>query len=351
MDLGVEMLDPLAYPPNLSSAIEKAMQNMVTMGKDSFAQEYQLEIKANSDLVELDPVEISKHLSNVPHRIVPAECSVVLAAIDVGTATNLTVTCVAYGRHLIGEICDIYKFPDNGRLLPKNLPEQQTDVLLTRALVGVIENLVAPGRYRQEATGKVIPVTAIAVDRGFKTTVVDQVAAYFARRRIQVFPAKGFPSTSYYPSKATIGRADNCDLREVNGRRFLAFNADTMKLEVIQGFRGTPMTTGALSFYGSDASKVLKWAQEVAGEKLVDRYEGHRGTVYRWAPSSVGIGNHVLDSLTMNLSLAQWLRYRQPDSVATVVKTTPTPDGNVTTVQPTAPVHRKIHRRSRIVLR
>ena len=351
MDDGAEVLDPLAYPAaTMSSAIERAYYLKATMGDVAFRQEYMLTPPAEKEQIALDPVETSKRLSMVPHRTVPAECSVVLASIDVGTATALHVSVVAFGRHLKASVIDAYRFPDNGRLVPKGLPQDQQDAYLVKALVGVVTNLIAPGRYRQEATGKVVPVTAIAIDRGYRTNVVDQVAAYFARRHVAVYPAKGFSNQQYHPNRYTIGKAENVDLRTDDNKRYLAFNADTLKALVLQAFRGEPLTTGSLSLWGDDASKVYKVAAEIAGEKLMERIESSRGTIYRYAPSSVGAQNHHLDAVTMCIALATWMRYRDPDPTGAIVASS---SGTATpaTKPTTANSHHRIKKRHRIVLR
>lgn len=320
MDDGAEVIDPLAYPPTMASAIERVYYLKATMA-DGFNQEYMLTPSAEKESIALDATEVSKKLSLVPHRIVPADCSVIIAAIDVGTATALHVTVTAYGRHQKAAVIDAYRFPEEGRLLPKNLPQDQADVLLTKALVGVVANLVAPGRYRQEGTGKTVPVTAVAIDRGYRTNVVDNVAAYFNRRRIAVYPAKGFANQQYRPNRYTIGKAKDVDLREDATRRFLAYNADTLKVLVLTAFQGEPLTTGSLCLWGSESGKVYKVATQIAGEKLSERIETFRGTLYRFVPSSIGAQNHVLDSLVMNIGLATWLRYREPDAMKNIVET------------------------------
>ncbi len=313
MDDGAEVLDPLAFPPNMSSAVERVYYLKATMGEEAFNQEYLLNPPAQQESLALDATEVSNRLSHVAHRTVPAECSVLLASIDVGTATALHVTVAAYGRQQKAAIVDAYRFPDEGRLGPKDIPQEQSDKILSKALVGVITNLIAPGRYRKEVTGKAIPITAIAIDRGFRTTIVDSVAAYFIRRGVYVVPTKGFPNTHYRPSKVTVGKAENCDLRDFGDGmpRWLAYNADTLKVQVMKAFRGEPLTTGSLCLWGNEPSKVFRVAQEIAGEKLIEVYRSVRGDVYRWAMGAIGIGNHFLDTAVINLALAEWLRYRQ----------------------------------------
>lgn len=350
MDKGAEVLDPLAYPPNMSSAIERAYYLKATMGDDAFRQEFLLQPPAEKEQIALDPVETSKRLSLVPQRVVPADCSVVLAAIDVGTATALHTSVIAFGRHQKAALIDAYRYPDNGRLIPKGIPQDQADALLARAIIGVISNLVAVGRYRQEATGKPVPVTAVAIDRGFRTTVVDQVAAYFARRRITVFPAKGFSNPQYRPNRYTIGRAESVDLRLDENRRYLAYNADTLKALVLQAFKGEPLTTGSLCLWGDEPSKVYRVAAEIAGEKLAEKLESTRGTVYRYAPSSVGAQNHYLDAVTMCIALATWLRYRQPDSLKSLVDNRQTqPKDTEQQPIPATPANRRRIRRRAII--
>lgn len=321
MDVGAEVLDPLAYPPTMLSALERAYSLKAQMGEQAFRQEYLLEVPKLSKSLALDAAEVSKRLSNVPRYIVPSECKALVASIDVGTATAIHVAVVAYGPGQIASVIDAYRFPERGRLLDKNLPEPQLDAMLTKALVGVIANLTAPGRYRTEATGKPMPITAIAVDRGYRTQVVDNVARYFQRKRINVCPCKGVSNGYYRPTKQTIGKADNIDCREYDGVRWYGYNADVLKLQVLTAFQGEPMTRGSLSLFGSDPAAVYPIAQEIAGEQLLEILTGHYGQTYRWAPSSVGVGNHYLDTLVLNLGMATWLRFRSAESVESMVST------------------------------
>lgn len=350
MDKGGEVLDPLAYPPSMASAIERAYYLQATMGEEAFRQEYLLTPPTQKESIALDPTEVSKRLSLVPHRTVPSDCSVLLASIDCGTATAIHVTVTAYGRHLKAAIVDAYRFPDEGRLGPKDIPQAKADAILSKALVGVISSLVAPGRYRMEGSGKTVPITAIAIDRGYRTTVVDAVAAYFVRRRVLVYPLKGVTNTQYRPSKYTIAKATDCDLRDTDGVRWLAFNADIFKVQVLTAFRGEPLTTGSLCLWGTDSAKVFPVAKQLAGEKLMERYDTRVGEVYRWASSAVGAANHYLDCAAENLALATFLRYREPDSVAAIAASASTPSASSAQSSPALLRQTKRRRKTRIRL-
>jgi len=325
MDKGGELLDPLAFPPSMASAWERVYYLRATMGPEAFNQEYQLQTKTHSSQLRLDATEVSKRLSLVPHRVVPAECKALIASIDVGTATALHVLVLALGPGQIATIVDAYRYPDSGPLLPKNLPEPQIDKRITAALVYVVNNLCARGRYRQEGTGKPMSITAIGIDRGYRTQTIDRVAAYYLRKRINVFPMKGTSNPSYRPSKYTIAQADGIDLRENNGARYALFNADVFKALALSGLAGEPMTAGALSLWGSDSSEVFPVAQELAGEQLLEILPSRYGDTYRWASSSVGVQNHFLDDLAMALALATFLRFRLPESVAAIAHETEAP--------------------------
>ena len=315
MDAGGEVLDPLAYPPTLSSAIERAYYLKATMGDDAYKQEYQLETRTRSTTLRLDAAEVSRRLSLVPRRIVPAECKAIVATIDVGTDSGLHIAVTAYGPGQLASIVDAYRYPDSGPLLPRNLPDAQLDQALTKALVGVVANLCARGRYRHECTGKPIALSAIGIDRGYRTQTIDRVCAYYQRKRINCYALKGVSNQNYRPTRATIGRADDIDLRDYDGVRWMAYNADTLKVQALSAFEGEPLTAGALSLWGDNSADVYAAAQEIAGEQLLECLASKYGQTYRWAPSSVGAQNHYLDAVTMNLGLANWLRYRQPATV------------------------------------
>lgn len=341
MDAGAEVLDPLAYPPNLSSAIERAFVLRATMGAEAFDDEYQLKPPTTNEVAALDATEVSKKLSYVPKRVVPADCQVVLATIDVGTATALHVVVTAYGRNLKAAVIDAFRFPEHGRLAPKDATPDAQAVILTKALVGVVSNLVVPGRYRMEGTGKAVPVTAVGIDRGYRTDLVDDVARYFARRRVTVYAMKGVPHSTYRPGLSTIGKANGVDLRETDKKRWLAFDADLAKETVIGAFRGEPLTTGSLCLWGDSPGDVYPVAQQIAGEKLLEKLPSRLGKpeTYRWAPSSVGASNHYLDGASMNTALATWLRYRDPAPVEKLVASGASPS-------PSQPESRDVPRRS-----
>lgn len=331
MDAGADVLDPLAYPPSMSSAIERAYVLRATMGAEAFNAEYQLKPPTTNEVAALDATEVSKKLSCVPKRVVPADCQVVLATIDVGTATALHVVVTAYGRNLKAAVVEAFRFPEHGRLSPKDATPDAQAVALTKALVGVVSNLVVPGRYRMEGTGKTVPVTAVGIDRGYRTDLVDDVVRYFARRRIAVYAMKGVPHSTYRPGLSTIGKANGVDLREADKRRWLAFDADLAKETVIGAFRGEPLTTGSLCLWGDSPGDVYPVAQQIAGEKLLEKLPSRLGRpeTYRWAPSSVGASNHYLDGCAMNTALATWLRYRDPAPVERIVATGANPSAAI----------------------
>lgn len=319
MDAGADVFDELAFDPKTeASAIERAYRLKVQLGEEAFEIEYQGRIPEGDGQLELKPDDVAKKVNGYPKRTLPRGTLACVAFIDVGTTSKLHYSVVATGPHRVKALVDYATYPEKGSITKKDMTLDQKNRALANALVTLAAKLYTQGY--STPTGKPVRLHALWIDRGWNTETVDAVCARLQQKGyVNTVPVKGFASQSYWQgAKAVVARGNNVDMRrQDDGTLFAAQNSDAFKEETQSALLGEPLTPGSLSIFGTDPREHAALAQQLTGEKLVEKFKTARGVQYRWAAARVGAQNHFLDSTSGAIAAATWYRFLEPDAIST----------------------------------
>lgn len=341
MDRGGEVLDPEAFDHRLErSALQRARNNLLTMGRKAFEAEYQLNVEADAeDAVRIDTRLVAGRVNGCPRYTLPPGTSRIVSFIDVNSAIGLSYVVVAFGRGQVAAVIDYGRVPGNGqRLTPLNATERQVQSTVASALFDLVVRLLKQPYL--DAKGKPVPLGSVWIDSGYLQDVVLRVA-WLARKRTggDVWAAKGW-SSAWFNSygKTVVARADGVDFRQgADGSQYYGRNADTSKETMQRAFLGLPLQSGSISLWGSDPRFHWDFAAEVSAERLTDKATSARGVdLYRW---SITGPNHWGDCLAGAISCAIWHRWW--DSTDVVPKAVPKRERVKASAVPLRPIKRK----------
>ncbi len=309
MDAGAEVLDPSAFDTRLElSALQHARNLLLSMGREAFNAEYQLKTKEPDSALNLTPRTVASRVNGVPRGVLPKQCLKVIAAIDVNTAAGLSFLVAGFGRKQTCAILDYGRITGkDGRLVPKNAPERETEKILSTALYSLIVKLHST-EIKTE-TGKTVRVGLILVDRGFLPQVIDGVCELARSKGHPAMPVKGYDTRAFTRyAKSIVARGDGVDLREWQGKEFYAVNADLSKETVQSAFLSLPLLPGSISLFGNAPAEHAEFAEEITNETLAEKVQGADIVFYNWT-SRPNAPNHYLDCAGYVIGGARFLHF------------------------------------------
>jgi hypothetical protein len=284
------------------SAIQTAYNLRIETG-DQFWSEYQNAPKAREYMLyEITPSLVSSRVNNYKRREVDKDVRAITAFADINFS-GMWWAVIGFRNDRTGYILDYGKHPEHGALVPNNATDAVKRRLVAEGIVTWVKKISALQFLRE---GRIIPIRAAGIDRGFLPDVVHQMTRTIACQ-FPVLPVRGYGGQQYRPEgKHLIGKAGHyVHFSESPNGQFLASLTDYFKEIVQRGFLASPGAPGSLSFWGKAAVFHYELAQHICSEVLVDKAEGMRGTFWRWKQQP-GTCNDGLDAVTGCYSLASW---------------------------------------------
>ena len=334
MDAGLDVLDPLNYDRRLElSGIQHARNLLLTMGPAAFRAEYQLEVRAPVDAVQISPALVASRLNGATRGTLPPGTVQAVAAVDVNAAAGITWCVTAFGPHQTAGVVDYGRWPGNGqRLVPQGATEHETQVRIASGLSEVLRRLL-DARLPSPA-GTVEQIAAVWVDVGYQRRTVQRVCEVFrARTGRIVFGVQGVGHANYSTGgRHVVQRGESVDYRQLEGDRWFAQDADVWRERTQRAWLAEPGAPGSLSLPGNDARAHAEFAEEATAEVLADKSTGARGAVhYHWTQRP-GVGNHYGDALSGTMAMGGWYRLLDDaDTIAAIApsrpRVTPLPRG------------------------
>ena len=324
MDAGLDVLDPLNYDRRLElSGIQHARNLLLTMGPAAFRAEYQLEVRAPVDAVQISPALVASRLNGATRGTLPPGTVQAVAAVDVNANAGITWCVTAFGPHQTAAVVDYGRWPGGGqRLVPQGATEHETQVRIASGLSEVLRRLL-DARLPSPA-GTVEQIAAVWVDVGYQRRTVQRVCEVFrARTGRIVFGVQGIGHANYSTGgRHVVQRGESVDYRQLEGDRWFAQDADVWRERTQRAWLAEPGAPGSLALPGNDARGHAEFAEEVTAEVLADKSTGARGVIhYHWTQRP-GVGNHYGDALAGTMAMGGW--YRLLDDADTLAAISPT---------------------------
>lgn len=307
MDAGAAVLDPLSFDPASEiSAIQRARNLLLRMGRVAYDAEYQLSTRSPSSVVSISSRIVRKALNGSEHYAAPSGLETLLAFVDVNADPGLSYAITGWGKKATSAVLDYGRVSgEGGRLIPENATERATQSILSAA-IGRLVRAIRDARFVAE-DGRELRVAAIWVDSGWQTETVEAACRLMRRRGFaNCWPCKGYSHAYRGRSRKTIvSETDHVDFRRAGGAEWMTQDSDVAKERAQRAFLGAPLSPGSCSLWGDDEFAHHDFSEEVASEKLVDIARGRTVEVYRWTMTP-GVGNHWLDALGGTFSMAEW---------------------------------------------
>lgn len=255
--------------PRQLSSLQRCYDKIADDGWEAFRSEYQndpidpLEDGAN----RLVPAEVCERLSGVPRGVVPAECRMVTAFVDVGSATDVHWTACAWAADFTGSVIDY------GR---ERVPETQADGVEAAVYGAVRRALERCCRRWVAEDGTEFPTERCLVDRGWQQGVV-----YRACRECghdAAMPSRGIgvqPGSEFYIGKGRgVRSGEGMRLAQPRDQAYrslrqIEYHSALWKTFTFERLR-TPMGgRSRLALFGSESPIHREFARHLAGEYRV----------------------------------------------------------------------------------
>lgn len=306
MDEGCEVIDPLDGDPAFeSSAIHHAFVLRAQLGEDAFNAEFQMQLRVESQMVELSPAFVANRLNGSPRYVLPVATSQAVAFIDVNARADIGLRwgVMALGRGNVAALVAYGRYPAEGRLYPEGASDYVINNAVARGLATVVNHIAGLPLCR---AGVPVRLTALCIDGGWRTAAVSAFCRAF-KAPFRLMHSKGFSWKHYEPSDKIAQPGNHCCLRSGDYGTFLAYHADYWREYAQRALLAEPLQTGSLSFFGSDPKIHAKLAEEICAEELVDTGMTDSGkNLWVWRKKSPE--NHYGDVVTGCFVVAEWCR-------------------------------------------
>ena len=270
--------DPLAFDKNTEvDAIHHALVKYASSGRDAFYAEYQLVVKREEHAFQLTPdLVISRVRKGVDMRTIPDGTVLTVAATDINPSYALSTLVVAFDVKLTGFIT-LY------RAEPIKIAGFSNDTEFSARLFDALS------RHARDIAAQGVKVDRWGIDAGGRQ--FDAVTRFAPLARGVVCPGEatamlgrgGRNWNPYVRSRIRSAINGTVRCRDMQGRTWLAFNADEKKEAVQRAFVSEPGAPGGLSVFDSGARHV-ELAIQMSNERIrtktkVPSYDG----LDRWA--------------------------------------------------------------------
>lgn len=259
---GAVPADPLAFDKNTEvDAIHHALLKYASSGRDAFYAEFQLTVKREEHAFVLTPdMVLSRVRRGVEMRTIPDGTVLVVAATDINPSYALSTLVCAFDVKLTGFI-PLY------RIEPIKIASFAND---TEFSARVFDEL---SRHARDIAAQGLKIDRWGIDAGGRQFDAVTRFAPLARGIVcagEATPMLGRAGRNWNPYvRSRIRSAINGTVRcrDMQGRTWLAFNADEKKEQVQRAFSSEPGAPGGLSVFDSNARHV-DFAIQMTNERI-----------------------------------------------------------------------------------
>lgn len=302
MDAGADILNWNYYDADKGqvSGLQRLMDAYHHMGHADFMAEHQMEPQRESFAVPISArMVMSRTRKGVERLTVPPDTVLTVATTDINPSYGLTTQVTTFDVNMTS-FCTAYW------VTKLHIPDELNDVEFTRR---VEIALAAEGR-KIAALG--LQINKWGIDAGGRQFVA---VTHFAPNAqgacgLDALPMLGRAGQNWNPNvKSRIRTAlnDTVLCRDVQGRKFLAWNADAYKEKFHLACGTETGATGGFSLY-DDPHGHAKFATQIANERLIEKVKmkndsgsGTERYVYRWRTKDP---HDFLDTSAMAYALA-----------------------------------------------
>lgn len=260
--VGAVPADPLAYDKSSEvDAIHHALLKYASSGRDAFYAEFQLTVKREEHAFVLTPdTVLSRVRKGVEMRTIPDGTVLVVAATDINPSYALSTLVCAFDVKLTGFI-PLY------RIEPIRIDNFTNDTEFSARLFDALS------RHARDIAAQGVKIDRWGIDAGGRQFDAVTRFAPLARGMVcagEVTPMLGRAGRNWNPYvRSRIRSAINGTVRcrDIQGRTWLAFNADEKKEQVQRAFSSEPGAPGGLSLFDSGARHV-DFAIQMTNERI-----------------------------------------------------------------------------------
>ena len=296
---GVECLDPLAYDKACEvDAVHHALNKIAAIGRSAFDAEYQMQPVRETFAFEIsDKLILSRIRKGVPPNTPLSGGVLLAAATDINPAYALSTSVISFDLDLTALVVAYHATPIK---ISDRIPEAEFDRR-------VFEALAAHGR---EIAALGLKINRWGIDAGGRqfqavTRFVQSAQALCGLPATAMLGRAGRNWNPFVRSRIRAALNDTVYCRDMQGREWLAFDADVYKERAQLAWTAEPGAPGGLSLFDGGADH-RRYAIQIANEKLVEkkrirRADGMDGSEYKWKtrdPHDFG------DTLAMGYALA-----------------------------------------------
>lgn len=301
LEKGFELYNPNCFSPAENvSGVQAILQKRRLIGPDAFDCEYQLQPKKYSFALDLTPADVLGKIGQSKMLAVPENTQMTVASIDLNVSHALICTIVCWDKALTGTV--IYHEVFKCRI-PSSLPE-------TEYASQVYNLLTTYGRkLRTFGIGNLV----IAIDAGGQNwnPVCDWARNSASIKGVELKSCAfaGRASHVWNPNvrskiRSAIGRTVLCQ-DEQSGRRWVAWDSDFGKHQVLKGLKAAPLQTGGIMLYDGSIKEHQDFATQVTNEKLLYiQHQSNGKDIYHYKTKSA-IDHDYLDTLAQAWAAAQ----------------------------------------------
>ena len=302
MDAGADILNWGYFDSGKGqiSGLQRLMDEYHKMGHADFMAEHQMEPQRESFAVPISAKMVMSRVRKGVNRLtVPPDTVLTVATTDINPSYGLTTEVMCFDVNLTS-LCTAYW------VTRIHIPDELNDVEFTRR---VEIALAAEGR---KIASLGIPINKWGIDAGGRQFVA---VTHFAPNAqgacgLEALPMLGRAGQNWNPNvKSRIRTAlnDTVLCRDVQGRQFLAWNADSYKEKFHLACGTETGATGGFSLY-DDPHGHAKFATQIANERLKSKVKmksDSGGGLERYAFSWLSRDPHdFLDTSAMGYALA-----------------------------------------------
>ncbi|MBQ1344799.1 MAG: phage terminase large subunit family protein [Kiritimatiellae bacterium] len=254
--------DPLAYDPRMEEdAIHHALVKYASSGRDAFYAEYQLIVKREEHAFILTPdTVLSRVRKGVEMRTIPDGTVLVVAATDINPSYALSTLVCAFDVKLTGFI-PLY------RVEPIRVAGFTNDTEFSAHLFDALM------RHARDIAAQGVKIDRWGIDAGGRQFDAVTRFAPLARGIVCAGEATAMLGRAgrnwnpYVRSRVRSAMNGTVRCRDMQGRTWLAFNADEKKEQVQRAFSSEPGAPGGLSLFDSGARHV-DFAIQMTNERI-----------------------------------------------------------------------------------
>jgi len=284
------------------SALQHAMNLLITRGEHAFFAEYQNDpISRSNTIYEITEEDVYAAMNGRKAYDIPEDCHFVTAFMDVNLIGLHYCVC-AFRTDYTAYVIDYGKYPQNPKTPlwdsknPKGLSEAQAIYKGIRELCEVLD-----GKPYMQGEGE-YQLDGILVDCNYMTDTCYRAVNSMRQDKfpIPVLPDRGRSSRHYTPATKTkqVGRLGDNFHKETSPRGVHVIHcSDYWRMAAQKAFLLPVGAPGSVSIYGGNQLRHRKFARHIVSEKLLDFIPGEgKRDIYQWMLTP-GENNDLLDAL------------------------------------------------------